>query len=129
MNDNYRIKSCAFLLVVLFSGSLYAQDKFNTDAGNFFDLELTGEFGSLDNFFYDENDEQSSAYYVLTPEISMQTQFDRQLFTLAASTSHVKYGAYSLDDHSDFALSPSYQFKIAENKAFYLLRLILFFQY
>lgn len=117
---NYRQKTLScWLLGALLVPQAFAQDNFNTQAGNFFELSVDSELGTIDNFFYDKSNEQSTSYLLLSPSMRMQTQFERQLLSLNTKVTHIKYGDYSQDDHSNFVFSPSYQFKFADNKALF----------
>lgn len=116
MNENFRKLSSLSFFVVLLPLSAVAEEDATTHAGNFFDFSVNSEFGSIDNFLYSESNKKQTSYYMLMPKVSIQTQFDRQLLTLNTSTRHFKYDNFSQDDHSNFSISPRYQYKFSENK-------------
>ena len=108
------------LFIVVYSTSVLAKDEFNTLPGNVFKLSLNTEVGQIDNFLYASQDEEKTAYLALFPTIEIQTQFDRQLFSFDFKSQHRKYQDFSRDDHTNFTLAPSYQYKLAENKALFV---------
>lgn len=108
------------LSFLIYSFSTIAQDEFNTDSGNFFKLSLNTEVGQIDNFLYQSQHEQQIAYLALSPTIEIQTQFDRQLFSLDFNSQHKKYQDFSIDDHTNYTLSPSYQYKLDDNKGLFI---------
>lgn len=108
------------LSILIYSGSAFANDEFNTESGNFFRLSLISEIGQIDNFFYADQDEQQTAYLAISPSIQLQTQFDRHLFNFDFESQHKKYQDFSKDDHTNLTLAPRYQYKLSENKAFFI---------
>ncbi|MEW6989924.1 outer membrane beta-barrel protein [Colwelliaceae bacterium 6441] len=121
MSQRIWIKISHFLLLTLFFNIVaIAQDEFITESGNHFDLSLATELGSVDNFLFDNKDEQSTTFVSFSPSLKIQTQFQRQLLRIEAKSEHRKYQDFSRDDHTNFSIAPRYQFKLAENKAIFV---------
>jgi hypothetical protein len=112
--------SLYFLLNFFYSTTAYGQNELNTKAGNHFNLSLKTEVGNEDNFFFENNGKVATTFFTLSPSISMQAQFERQLFSIKAISKHTKYQDFSKDDHTNFTLAPRYQYKLAENKALFI---------
>lgn len=111
---------CSLFALLFNNTTVFAQDEFNTASGNLFNLSLHTEIGQIDNFLFANQNKQNTTFIVLSPSLALQTQFDNQLFNLEFESEHVKYQDFSQDDHTNFTLAPSYQYKIAANKAFFI---------
>jgi len=116
MNDYLQIKCYCLLIVALLLNQAKAQDNFVTKGGNYIKLNVKSEFGVTDNFLFDDEGKDTT-YFELAPSLNMQTQFERQLIKFHTKINHFKYSDFSQDNHSNIAISPSYQFKFTENKA------------
>lgn len=93
---------------------------FANEASNELTLKVDTEIGVVDNYLFQDTNEESSAYFSFSPSINVVTQFERQRFKLNAQSRHNKYNEFSIDDHTNFSIKPEYQYKIAPNKAIYL---------
>ncbi|GLX78130.1 hypothetical protein tinsulaeT_14700 [Thalassotalea insulae] len=113
------IRVCNALLL-LANGSALAEEMFTRHSGNEFQLSLAPEIGTLDNFFYQANNKQSTNYLALKTEVELQFQAEQQLLALDSKFHHLKYQQFSQDNHTDYSLAPSYQYKFAVNKAFFI---------
>lgn len=107
------------LLITSFAVNIAAEEGFNTPSGNQFKLSLASEVGSINNFLYHSNNEQSTSFVKLSPSFFLQTEFERQLFNIEMSSSHYKFQDFSQDDHSDLSLGANYQYKLSDNKAWF----------
>jgi len=114
-----RVLSFPFVYTLLTSTAM-AENKFDTQAGNHFQLQVAPEFGVIDNFFFSANDEKDTTYWSLETKALLQMQYDQQLFKLDTEVVHNKYSNFNDDDHSNLQLKPQYQFKLSDNQAFFV---------
>lgn len=120
MKQNWTFKSLYILLFAIYSNAVIAQSEFNTESGNLIKLSLKTEVGHEDNFLFSNTNELATSYFILMPKIEVQAQFERQLFSVEAISQHRKYQDFAKDDHSNFTLSPRYQYRLAENKGLFI---------
>lgn len=99
---------------------MFAQEVVEPSSANEFRLALTSEIGSIDNFLFDSDDEQSTAVLMFAPSVFLKAQHQQQLVTLSLNTSHFAYQDFSQDNHTDFDLNVSHQYKIAHNKSWFV---------
>ena len=129
MNRLYKIKLNIFCLFLI--GSIvpvFAQDEFiseftnefKTEQGNFFHLATLMEFGSEDNFLFDDKIHDETTYIRLSPALKMQAQFDRQLFSLSANSHHWQFQNFDNDKYSDYLFAPRYRYKLDDNKTLFV---------
>jgi len=116
LGSTYRFLLC-LVLVTCFTA--VAQDSFNTQTGNVLQLGVDSEVGSIDNFLFENKNEQSTSYIKLATKIFLQTQVEQHLLNVKVQASHLKYQQFSLDDHSDFSINGEYQYKLSDNKALF----------
>lgn len=122
MSSCHIFKNIVFFNFISFLASftLFAQEVVESTSGNEFRLALTTEVGSIDNFLYDSDDEQSTSVLTFAPSVFLKTQHRQQLLTLALNTRHSSYQDFSQDDHTDFDLNVSHQYKFAHNKSWFV---------
>ncbi|XQW84882.1 outer membrane beta-barrel protein [Thalassotalea piscium] len=113
---------CKFfiLLLSLVAVSISAQNLTNTNAGNELTFALQSKMGVIDNFLYENTNTEQTTFVKISPSIRIQTQFSHHLLQLVAKSEHVFYQEFSQDNHSNFSLNPSYQFKLAANKTVFV---------
>lgn len=107
--------SCAFI-----SAGAHANNDFNYESGNKLSAFVRAEYGYIDNFLLSKDNEQSTTYIKFLPSMDMQMQFERFLFHISADTQHLQFQDFSNDNHTDYNVTPSFHYKIAANKTFYL---------
>ncbi|WP_286271142.1 outer membrane beta-barrel protein [Thalassotalea hakodatensis] len=93
-----------------------AQQTSDLPQGNQFNLSLSSEFGTVDNFLFDNSDEQRTNYWSLSPELYLQFVTDKQLFSFDAKTQLNKFSDFEQDDHSNIWLAPRYLYRLTDNK-------------
>jgi len=117
----YCTPSLFIVLFLLFKSLLAsANNEFNTESGNYFNLSLNTQIGNVDNFLFATEGEQRTSFLDISPTLKLQTQFHRQLFNLDFESHHRKFENFSKDDFTNYTLSPRYQYKLSENKALFI---------
>ncbi|WP_206483148.1 outer membrane beta-barrel protein [Thalassotalea sp. G2M2-11] len=96
------------------------QNLFHTKTGNIFELRITPELGYIDNFLYSYQQRKATSYVAIHSQAKLQVAQQRQLFSLDGNFHHYNYQKFSQDNHSNFVISPSYRYKVADKQIFYL---------
>jgi hypothetical protein len=122
MSSCHIFKNIVFFSFInlLTSFTVFAQEVVEPSSANEFRLALTSEIGSIDNFLFDSDDEQSTAVLMFAPSVFLKAQHQQQLVTLSLNTSHFAYQDFSQDNHTDFDLNVSHQYKLAHNKSWFV---------
>lgn len=117
-----------YTLLFLFSLNLYSKEtKVSVDSynaaftftpGNILVGRLKTTLGYVDNFLYSDLDQLSTSTLEVEPSIFIQTQMDRNLLQLLASTTIYKFSEFSEDDHENYDLTAKYHFKPTVNQRF-----------
>jgi len=84
------------------------------------DLNVAAEAGYIDNFLYQAHEEQSTAFYTLSSALGLSSKSKQSAFNLDATVNSYLFVDFEDDDHTDFTLQPTYQYKFALNQRFYL---------
>ena len=102
-------------LYMFFNSAYAAESKLDSQLS----LSINGDAGYTDNFLLSADEKQSTQFYSLTPQFYLSTQAQQSLFELTGQATSVVYSRFEQDDHTDYALSPTFQFKFAQNKTLY----------
>jgi len=122
MPNHHFSKHIIFFSLLTFGiiNNVAAQEGFNSQSGNQFQLSLASELGSVDNFLYSAENKESTSFIKFSPKLFLQTEHERQLFNFSMDSSHYKYQSFSSDDHSNLSLNTNYQYKFTDNKAWFV---------
>tara|TARA_R110000737_G_scaffold334844_1_gene353298 strand:- start:500 stop:1663 length:1164 start_codon:yes stop_codon:yes gene_type:complete len=83
-------------------------------------FNLASEAGYIDNFLYQARDEQSTAYYTLSSDLAFTSKTQQSAFNFDAKIASYSFNKFENDEHTDFTIAPTYQFKFSQNQRFYL---------
>ncbi|WP_448547317.1 outer membrane beta-barrel protein [Thalassotalea fusca] len=108
------------LLGGVFSSLVFAQNSSVASAANLFEVSLSTEYGYLDNFLYQPEQEQSTGFWRIAPSAKMKAASGAQLYSLALSSELYRHAEFSHDDRTNAALEAGYQYKFAHNKRFFI---------
>lgn len=88
-------------------------------------FNVASEVGYIDNFLYQDRQEQSTAYYNLFSKLALTSKTQQSAFDFDAQVTAHFFDNFAQDDHIDFTLAPKYQFKFAQNQRVYMSALWL----
>lgn len=88
-------------------------------------LNVASEAGYIDNFLYQSSQEQTTAYFTLSSDLAFSSKSQQSAFDFDASIASHFFDKFSDDDHSDFSISPKYQFKLSQNQRLHISALWL----
>ncbi|ASP47909.1 outer membrane beta-barrel protein [Cognaticolwellia beringensis] len=83
-------------------------------------FDLASEAGYIDNFLYQANNEQNTAYYTLASDLSLSLKSQQSAFNFDAKLASHFFTQFEDDDHTEFTLIPKYQFKFSQNQLLYM---------
>lgn len=86
------------------------------ESENKLEANLVTEAGYIDNFLFQDSNEQSTAYYMLSSNLALTSKTQHSAFDFEAQLTSHFFDKFENDDHSDFSLIPKYQFKFTQNQ-------------
>lgn len=114
-NTPHIFRAVGVCLYMFFNSAYAAENKLE----NQLLLSINGEAGYTDNFLFSADEKKSTHFYTLTPQLYLSTQAQQSLFELTGQATSVMYSRFEQDDHTNYALSPKYQYKFSQNKKLY----------
>ncbi|MBA6295516.1 outer membrane beta-barrel protein [Colwellia sp. MB02u-9] len=108
-----------FFAISAFSALVQAESDNNAE------FTLASEAGYIDNFFYQARNEQSTAYYTLSSDLALTSNRQHSAFNFDAKLATYFFDKFNNDDHTDFTITPTYQFKFSQNQRLYMSALWL----
>ncbi|SEL38198.1 Putative beta-barrel porin 2 [Colwellia chukchiensis] len=112
MNCSRLFTICASLC----AGSAVAQ----TELEHAFGFDLATEAGQIDNFLYQAHNPQSTTYYQLRSNLSYSYISEQSAFDFETNLTSHYFQQFQADNHTEFSLTPQYQFKFNHNQGLYL---------
>ena len=83
-------------------------------------FNLASEAGYIDNFLYQARDEQGTAYYSLSSDLALTSKTQQSAFNFDAKTASYFFDKFENDQHTNFTVTPKYQFKFSQNQRLYI---------
>ncbi|MBA6391152.1 outer membrane beta-barrel protein [Colwellia sp. BRX10-3] len=88
-------------------------------------FNLASEAGYIDNFLYQADNEQGTAYYSLSSDLALTSKSQQSAFNFDAKLATYFFNKFDNDDHTDFTIIPKYQLKFSQNQRLYMSALWL----
>lgn len=114
--SQFPVSNATFLASILVTCSCFNAMAFS-DSQNSLDLNIAAKAGYIDNFLYQTDDEQSTAFYKLSSQLALESKRQQSIVSLDANIDSYFFDKFKDDDHSEFSLNPKYQYKITQNQA------------
>ncbi len=109
-----------FLFTSILATSACFSSLASAETENNLDLQVAAEAGYIDNFLYQAKNEQSTGFYKVSSVMALTSKSKQSAFELDATIASYAFQDFENDDHSDFSLMPTYQFKFAQNQRLHL---------
>ena len=84
------------------------------------DFKLSADAGYIDNFLYQTRNEQSTAFYNLSSVLDLEVKNNQSAFNIDGTIDSFIFQDFDDDNHTDFTLKPTYQYKFAQNQRLYM---------
>ena len=84
------------------------------------DFKLSADAGYIDNFLYQTRNEQSTAFYNLSSALDLEIKNNQSAFNIDGTIDSFIFQDFDDDNHTDFTLKPTYQYKFAQNQRLYM---------
>jgi len=120
----YSGKNSPLLISLLVAYACFGSQAF-AESEKKLDFNVSADAGYIDNFLYQARGEQSTAFYSLSSMLDLEVKNNQSLFTLDGKTDSFFFQDFDDDNHTDFTLKPTYQYKFAQNQRLYMSALWL----
>lgn len=84
------------------------------------DFKLSADAGYIDNFLYQTRNEQGTAFYNLSSALDLEIKNNQSAFNIDGTIDSFIFQDFDDDNHTDFTLKPTYQYKFAQNQRLYM---------
>jgi len=84
------------------------------------DFKLSADAGYIDNFLYQTRNEQGTAFYNLSSALDLEVKNNQSAFNIDGTIDSFIFQDFDDDNHTDFTLKPTYQYKFAQNQRLYM---------
>ena len=88
-------------------------------------INLSTEAGYIDNFLFQSENEESTAFYRLASDLAFSAKSQQSAFNINANIATYLYANFDDDNHTDYSLIPKYQFKFSQNQRLHISGLLL----
>lgn len=115
----FSVKTSLLVTSLLVTNGCFSTLVFAKSENNL-DIDVAAEAGYIDNFLYQANDEQSTAFYTVSSVLALESKSNQSAFNVDATVDTFIFQDFEDDDHTDFSLMPTYQFKFSQNQRLYM---------